>query len=270
MLDLKTKQVRLLDLKEGHDLYDPMKDIVFKTIFKVDKNRIILSTILKEFYNITIESFEELDTCYKMKCKNTKGESCDYIVRVNDKVITIECNKKYSLALFNRNVSHLRRTIIDNGFDIVQINFDNYDIEKRNKPYYKFSLSDENNDKLYENLINIYHINLSYFRELRYNNVNELDKFSKVCKLFTIQDEEELDTLCEGDEELMIIKGDIKSIREHEEKFGDYTKDQILSYEEGEENEKHEIAKKMLAKGMNIETISELTDLTKEEIDNLK
>ena len=77
------------------------------------------------------------------------------MVTVDGRTISLECNRNYNNSLFTRNISHLRRMIIQNDFEIVQINIDNYDIGGRDKLIYEYSLKekDRKGDEIYENLI---------------------------------------------------------------------------------------------------------------------
>ena len=64
-------------------------------------------------------------------------------------------------------------------FEVVQINYDNYDILKKNKLVYKFSIKEENFDSdLYRELIQIFHINLSYFAKILKEGYNSDKKLS--------------------------------------------------------------------------------------------
>ena len=65
------------------------------------------------------------------------------MVTVDGRTISLECNRNYNNSLFTRNISHLRRMIIQNDFEIVQINIDNYDIGGRDKLIYEYSLKEK-------------------------------------------------------------------------------------------------------------------------------
>ena len=86
----------------------------------------------------------------------------------------------------------------------------------------------------------------------------------------------DLDVVCKGDKMMEKYKEKIEKLNEDPEfiEVVSKEKDAELVYNslitEGAINEKYEIAKNMLNKGMDISVISECTGLSKEEIEELK
>ena len=152
-----------------YDYFNPMNDIIFKSILKGDKNHIIVKNIAKELLGLEMKEVLEKDNGFLAKGKDRKGEVCDYKVQIDGKTISIECNKKKSKELISRNKSHLRRMIIDDGFGPVQVNIDGYDIEGKNKLYYEYKVKGEDGEEFYEDLIKIIHINIFKTKDKLYN-----------------------------------------------------------------------------------------------------
>ena len=278
----------------GYDYMDPLSDTVFKSIFILDKNYTIIRILVKELLGIDFQSIKVRHPGFIAKGKNKKGEESDYYIEIDNKKITIECNRKYAYDLLDRNKSHLRRMIVDSDdFEVVQINYDNYDILKKNKPVYRFSIKEETYDSdLYKQLIQIFHINLSYFAKILkegYNKDRKFSLFEKMCLIFKTRTKQTLEEIVKGDEELNKLRKAIEDINNNEGAWKKYSKAEIeLAIEarearekglqegreegikegikEGEKNKQIEIAKNMLLKDMDISIISELTGLSKEEI----
>ena len=281
----------------GYDYMDPLSDVVFKSIFSKDKNHILIKILVKELLGIEFNSIKVKHPGFVAKGKNIRGEEADYYFEVDNKNITIECNKKFNVDLFERNISHLRRMIIDSDeFNIVQIHFDNYDIEGRKKKVYKYNLREESiNSNLYKDLISIYHINLSYFTNYvkeGYNDYKKLTLFEKMCLVFLTKKRSILEKIVSGDDELMNVKKAIEDINSNEGAWKKYTKAELTliaeveeasekarqearkeaiieGREEGRKEKQLEIARNMIEDGMNILTIKKYTNLSEEELKEL-
>ena len=87
-------------------------------------------------------------------------------------------------------------------------------------------------------ILEIHHINLVMINGNHYNDVKKLGSVEKVCKFLKSENINEME--------------------------------RIVGVEESSEQEKFEIAKKMLKKNTNIDFISEITGLTIDEISNIK
>ena len=103
---------------ENKEIYmNPMRDIVFKSILKLDEDHIIIKTLVKELLDIELTSFKVEYPGFIAKGKNNKGEVADYYCEVNGQKITIECNRIKTPYLLQRNLSHLRRMIVEYGWN---------------------------------------------------------------------------------------------------------------------------------------------------------
>ena len=253
-----------------YDYFNPMNDIIFKSILKGDKNHIIVKNIAKELLGLEMKEVLEKDNGFLAKGKDRKGEVCDYKVQIDGKTISIECNKKKSKELISRNKSHLRRMIIDDGFGPVQVNIDGYDIEGKNKLYYEYKVKGEDGEEFYEDLIKIIHINIFKIKDKVYNESRlKLNKLEKICVIFFVREREVLEKLLKGDEEFMELKEVQEQIANDEEIYDEYSKSELYAMAEREE-EKIEIAENLLERNVDIDIIAESTGLSKEEVKNLK
>lgn len=265
-----------------YDYFNPMNDIIFKSILKGDKNHIIVKNIAKELLGLEMKEVLEKDNGFLAKGKDRKGEVCDYKVQIDGKTISIECNKKKSKELISRNKSHLRRMIIDDEFGPVQVNIDGYDIEGKNKLYYEYKVKGEDGEEFYEDLIKIIHINIFKTKDKVYNESRlKLNKLEKICVIFFVREREVLEKLLKGDEEFMELKEVQEQIANDEEIYDEYSKSELYAMaereegkeegrEEGREEEKIEIAENLLERNVDIDIIAESTGLSKEKLKNLK
>ena len=282
----KNGKVVIEENGKKYDYFNPMNDIIFKSILKGDKNHIIVKNIAKELLGLEMKEVLEKDNGFLAKGKDKKGEVCDYKVEIDGKTISIECNKKKSKELIKRNKSHLRRMIIYDGFGPVQVNIDGYDIEGKNKLYYEYQLKGEDDEEFYKDLIKIIHINIFKIKDKVYNESKlKLNKLEKICAIFFVREREVLEKLLKGDEEFMELKEVQEQIANDEEIYDEYSKSELYAMaereegkeegikegrEEGREKEKLEIAENLLKRNVDIDIIVESTGLSKEEVENLK
>jgi len=249
-----------------------MVDIIFKSMFRKDEKRYLIKTLMKEFFYVEVKEVEERDSHFVAKGKNKRGEVCDYSIKVDRKLISIECNKGNDDRLQRRNYSHLKRTIAQANKEAVQIHFDNYDIGGKEKLVYSYSIRDEegNEEPLYHNLIKIFHINLVALRKKMYNkDIKEFTKFEKVLLLFLVRTKENLSLLVKEEGELEYMKEIIEEIASDEGIYDEYTNHELEIFgavAEAEEKEKEEIAKKMLKDNVSVELIAKYTSLSIDEI----
>lgn len=262
-----------MERQEETDSNSLLSDKIFKSILNMDKKHILITILVRELLNIEVKSFEVKHPGFIVKGKNKKGEETDYYCEVNGHTITIECNKNFSKILLERNISHLRRMIVDKGFGVTQINFDNYDIENKNKLIYKYNLTGD----FYSNLINIYHINLKHFTNVvkeGYNDIEKYSVFERMCMIFMAKNKEELDKITKDNVDLKEIANIIETIENDDgsEGYLNFTKHEIdlLAIKEQTEREiQLTIAKNMLDDDIDIKTISKCTGLSNEEIEAL-
>lgn len=170
---------------------------------------------------------------------------------------------------------------------ITLININLIDIYGKGELVHRASMKDDKyNIDIYKK-IEIYDISLSYFKKIDYTNIKE-GSLEKDLAFLVIEDDELFNKLYEGDSEVNMMKLNMDQFRKDfdlafycseeelqkqiEEEMTEKGREEGLKQglKEGEKNKSIAIAKKMLKENMSIELISNITDLSIEEIENLK
>ena len=249
-----------------YDYIDPLYDRAFKTIFKADTDRFLIKTLLKGLLGIDVVKVEEMDSEFKVYGLDEKQERCDYLVKVDGLSILMECNRVYSSKLKDRNLSHFRRLINDQGFGSVMLNFDNYDVEGSGRLYSRYTLRSDNDDKFYDGVMEIFHINLSKFNKMVYTKeeIDKLNEMEKALLIFKTRHRENLSMLTEGDANFMKFKQLYEDMTNDKKLIDEYTKEELEIMAFGEELAK-EIAEE-LAEELAEEKAKELAEEKAKEL----
>ena len=249
-----------------YDYIDPLYDRAFKTIFKADTDRFLIKTLLKGLLGIDVVKVEEMDSEFKVYGLDEKQERCDYLVKVDGLSILMECNRVYSSKLKDRNLSHFRRLINDQGFGSVMLNFDNYDVEGSGRLYSRYALRSDNDDKFYDGVMEIFHINLSKFNKMVYTKeeIDKLNEMEKALLIFKTRHRESLSMLTEGDANFMKFKQLYEDMTNDKKLIDEYTKEELEIMAFGEELAK-EIAEE-LAEELAEEKAKELAEEKAKEL----
>ena len=249
-----------------YDYIDPLYDRAFKTIFKADTDRFLIKTLLKGLLGIEVVKVEEMDSEFKVYGLDEKQERCDYLVKVDGLSILMECNRVYSSKLKDRNLSHFRRLINDQGFGSVMLNFDNYDVEGSGRLYSRYALRSDNDDKFYDGVMEIFHINLSKFNKMVYTKeeIDKLNEMEKALLIFKTRHRENLSMLTEGDANFMKFKQLYEDMTNDKKLIDEYTKEELEIMAFGEELAK-EIAEE-LAEELAEEKAKELAEEKAKEL----
>lgn len=271
-----------------------LTDCIFKSMFKeCCEFRELLNEIFKDYFELDLNSFDlTSEELMVINIKDTRNR-VDLCLRDKESntFLNIEANNFKRDYLDNRNLCYVAKVILQifkydknykKEFKLYQININNYlcevdeDIINTTKRMY-----DEKN-KVRDEKITIHEIYLGKYKEMDYNNISEKEKNLAMLNCTSIKKMEEL---AQGSK----IRGKIMekfkkklSAEEFAEILFDPEEDQEMilnserlegieeGIESGKKEEKLEIAKKMLAMGMSIENIAKVTDLSIEEIQNLK
>ena len=249
-----------------YDYIDPLYDRAFKTIFKADTDRFLIKILLKGLLGIDVVEVEEIDSEFKVYGLDEKQERCDYLVKVDGLSILMECNRVYSSKLKDRNLSHFRRLINDQGFGSVMLNFDNYDVEGSGRLYSRYALRSDNDDKFYDGVMEIFHINLSKFNKMVYTKeeIDKLNEMEKALLIFKTRHRESLSMLTEGDANFMKFKQLYEDMTNDKKLIDEYTKEELEIMAFGEELAK-EIAEE-LAEELAEEKAKELAEEKAKEL----
>jgi len=153
----------------------------------------------------------------------------------------------------------------------IQINF-TFNLPEDYPLLGKYKLIDVNTNKCFIDNLEIYEYNIDKIKELCYNEGNK--EFDFIAMLDS--NEEEMEKLCEGDKHMEKFKEEVENLNNDEEMVSFLTEEEDIRIlrntlmSEALIKRDHEIAKNMLLKDMDIDTISEITGLQKEEIEDLK
>ena len=262
-----------------------LSDTTFKYLYKNIDTRSWLQTIIKEVFLLDITDYQLTDNE-----SNTGNKVKDYrmdLKLVNGKnTIIIEMNKEYYEFIDSKNYQYLYReagSLYDTGEDYQNrktklISFNNY----RNKKIPSLKMGSyvfiDPKTKLRIEDIESYEIYLPNYKKVCYDS-SELevslslfsaDSFDKMRKLTNnprdIKIIEELERLAMDEEFKLHYNAEaVKRKTENSIKKESYRH----GLDDGSKQEKLEIAQAMLNKKMDIETISEITELSTKEIEKL-
>lgn len=280
-------------------------DYAFKYILS---NEVLLVSFLSSVLNINKEELTKIkilnSEIIKEKITDINGRR-DLLIEVDDDyLINIELNNTtYNNHIINKSMyylhSSLKNTIIINEKKryislykkYIQINLNTFSMyEELINPFQMFLLMDPINSLVMKGSnYEIHHIDIEKCLRMCYNDINkEVTPLIRWCAIFACTTKEELNKVIgedgfmeKSEEEKLREAWDlleahpwyIKEISEKEELLGiidEQKEDLETAYEEGKNERNYEIAKNMLNKNMDINTISEITNLTEEEILKLK
>ncbi|WP_338631782.1 Rpn family recombination-promoting nuclease/putative transposase [Clostridium baratii] len=281
-------------------LLNPQIGFVFKKIFGTEKNKPILIDFLNavikpvnpiqevEIKNNDIdkEFIEDKFSRLDIKATTNNKEHINIEIQVKNEYNMIQrtlyyWSKMYSEQIQNReNYDKLERTVCINI-----LNFKYLDNEKYHNAYRLKELS--TNEELTD-LEEIHFIELPKFDEIgNKNNIDDIDKIDALEKWLEFLKEPESNVERElevNDEVLKQAKTELYRLSMDSEERERYNMREKAIYDEisalenaekkgleqGEKNKSIEIAKKALSSGLDIKTVSAITGLSENEIENLK
>ena len=266
--------------------YTCKSDKAFKYLFLNEKNKNLLKELLEFILKEKIDEITLLPTERIDKTLKTRKKNVDVLVKIKDKIIGIELNSVDYIGLRPRNMAYLANiyseyTETSKEYNeeelILQINLTYGMINKDKKELREYYVQDNEGKKYVKNL-KIIEINMDYYMKIWHNKeTKEIEKYKYLIMLDL------------KDEDLKKLSKD-KVVEEYMNKLNSVNKDPIFKklmtdeedrkkYEntirknardEGVIQEKIEIAKEMLNKGLKLNIISEITGLSIEEIEKLK
>jgi len=264
--------------------YTAKHDAMFKAVFCNPKNKDLLKWLIEKCLNKEVEILEVKAPQIIKRNIYEKGKTLDVLVKVDNEIVNIELNASYYDSLHKRNAAYIFSKYTEEvkvGEDYtkmknyIQINF-TFNLPEDYPLLGKYKLIDVNTNKCFIDNLEIYEYNIDKIKELCYNEGNK--EFDFIAMLDS--NEEEMEKLCEGDKHMEKFKEEVENLNNDEEMVSFLTEEEDVrilrntlmseSFMKGEAKSKQEIAKKMLLKDMDIDTISEITGLQKEEIEDLK
>ena len=287
-------------LKNGKVL-PGISDVVFKKIMMNHKDYLglILENIMPVSKEDIIEKGEFLNIEIPPSHLSLKDGRMDLLLKVGKYYINLEANTNIKDALIIRNEAHFAGLIFNEYARrdkktleeiLYQVSFNK---KKRLSPELIVRLQywDKELNVGDENILKV-EINLEFVNQ-KYYNKEKMTTFEKALMLLVIEDEKELQEFVKGDSILENVGNDIISYSRAKEIVTAYENQMIeenyrnnlareeglekgreegieLGIEQGSKEKQLEIAKSMLKKNMDINLISELTELSIEEINNIK
>ena len=279
--------------------YKGRSDIVFKSIFLKESNRDMLERLIEEAINKKVKVLEVKASELPKGSVYERGKVLDVLVDSDDGEINIEVNSYSNKYLHRRNASYIfsryssavsRAGSFKDMKNYIQINLtykENNDNLKMKSIYKLLEVSDY--EEYIDNLT-IYEFNLSKIKEAWYNG----DRSHNIMALLDA-DDCELDTMSDGDEIMDRFKDEVKNINKGlgDVQFMDPDKDAEMIFntildsekeiaqkegrekglkegrEEGIKHTQINNAIKMKKLNIDINTISEITNLSIDEIEKL-
>ena len=208
-----------------------------------------------------------------------KSKTVDILLEVDDSIVNIEINTKFSKLEKERNLKYLF-TVLSNikkikdsyitSKKVIQVNL-NFPNKKTSGNIIELK---KNDNKIYSEKIKIINYNIEYYKELCYNQVNkhELTYLLGILDM----DSDELDNIVKERRDLKLLADMIKDINDEKRLFEfmdplEEKKKWERTYEElgekrGEKKGILKTAKNMLKDSLPVEQISKYTGLTKKQI----
>ena len=257
-------------------------DIIFKAFFGKKGNEEFLIDFLEALLKIKITKIEiQEDVNLEQLSVNEKGGRLDIQAILNDGVIAniemqvINNHNMEDITIFDALKIMSRETPKGEDYRSIKINILGYNMFKKYDEYIHKTATvlDEHREEIVIDNIEWWFIELPKFRKTHKNIDNKIEQWL----LFLDDEEKELvkmaeeknQTVQKAREEMNYLTGDaaVRRLAELREIWElDYNSD--INY--AREEERKEIAKKLLKIQMPIKQISEITNLTEEEIETLK
>ena len=273
--------------------YNGLNDIVFKNTLCVEEHKDLLKWLLESCLDIKIDNLILKDKELSKKTKYSKGRVVDLLIESDNKMFNVEINNRPHDYNNDRNLGYLANLYgksIDKSNDYKKINSciqlnitsGKKDIELKSK-YLLVDTLNESKNIWTDNFI-IYEINVDLLKKLYYNkDIKSINKYKPVIMLTL--NKEELEEFSLGDERIMEYKDKVNELNsdddfvtfisreEDQEKTENALRTIILEKNEELKTQKTKLniehARKMKEKNIDLNTISEITGLTIEEIEKL-
>ena len=265
-------------------LLTPQNDFIFKKIFAKEENKDMLKELLEEVLEMEINELKTVQEAQMDKTlEKNKGSRIDIQSEVNDNiVINIEMQIKDENNIISRSVfsvSGLLHNNLNKGQDYADAKISivicilSFNIFKDGDYIVSASLRRDDTHKQITDKIKAYYIQLPKFIKQK---DKKRKKLAQWLYFISQEDKEELE---------MAVKENVK-IAEAQKQYEELMKDEGIQYQifmrektavdiklardAYHKKETKKIAKKLLAKKMSVEEISDITNLSKEEIEKLK
>jgi len=279
-----------IDPVTNEKFYKAGTDMLFKSVFSDEKNRDLLENIIEVTVGKKIKIIKPplMQEIIKTNI-SSKKKTLDVLVEDEEGVYyNIEINMSSYLELPRRNASFIfskyaedikEHETYDKMHTFIQINLTS-GLSKDYPEVCKYQLIDKESERKYIDNLTIYEYNLDKLEKICYNEGKK--KYKILAAL--ICGKKELHKICKGDKLLEKLESEVIRMNSNKKFVGLMSQEEEAEklqntlingarkegIAEGTRQNKIEIAKNMLNKNMDIEIISEVTGLTKKEIETLK
>ena len=270
-----------------NNYYKIRNDIMFKTIFQAEENRPLLKRLIEEVIHEEVEIENVLMSELNNDRISIRRKVLDVIVKANGKKINIEINSNNRRYFRRRNAAYVFKLYSDsirkgssyNMMDeIIQINLSVEYEETGHFPLIgEYTIHDTKINRDYIDNFKIYEINITEMAKLCYNGEKEMCLLGMLDmnydEIVSIEGDEYMDKL--KDEAIKLNNDDemieLMSAEEEEEMTLNTYKAMGIEegMEKGIEENKLDMVKKMLKENIDTSTISKVSGLSKERIEEI-
>ena len=278
------------------------RDFMFTDIFNQQRNVNKLERFISVYFNIDYDKVHNNLKLIPRKLSKDKlkeaRKEVDLLLKLDNLLlkINIEINSSPTKSRLNRNTIYLCKISSsnynsgDNSYSNIwssrQINFDDK-IYKGNKFINEYIFKEKDTNEVLTDIIQIDIINISMIEKLKYDDLDSREKMAyNFCKLMKTTDEDEFKEVGElimDKEESIDLLNQVKDKSNDDEYVtleSDYTSEELYWNTQVDDARKEgiskginqrniEIAKNMLNKSIDVETISEITNLSVEQVKEL-
>ena len=271
-----------MEKKNKKKYYTGKYDRVFKTIMCDKDNKHMMKEFLTRLLDKNIEEVKFLRNELPVNNIDEKEKTIDVLVKIDDEYIHIELNSQYKNYLHTRNFIYfstvlIKKTRRGEKYDVTSkyIHIDlTYGIKGEKEDYNKYYLM-ANDGKKYIKNMEIIEYNMDKIKEYWYTKKEEMIEKYKHLMMLDL-DSDELKKISKGDKFMEEYERKINKLNEDEtfQSAMTWEEDQrlilntekSLSKEEGIEQTKKEVVLNMLKKNIDIDTISDVTGLSNNDI----
>lgn len=261
-------------------------DVIFTEIFNNPNNMDILENLLENYFDLPLYTFHNnillKHRNLSIASKDESRKQVDILVEIENKSINIELNNNSKKKYFKRNrvyASKIHSTKLKKGDtdyenigDTIQINL-NTKFHNKKKVIEKWYITnEETNEKVYDLEIDMV--------DLTKGKLYNKSRFDKWCSLLLAENMDEFYKSLELVDMKQSLKEklakEFKELQEDQEciaLYSDYTQTELehnTELHESIEEERNNVAIKMLKKGYPISEINDITSLSVEEIEKLQ
>ena len=278
----------MIKLNKKLDILPITNDYIFKKIFTKEGNESILKDLLIAILDIQIEKIKvQAEVSLEKAIKENKLGRLDIVAELNDKaIINIEMQVVNQKNIIDRSLYywsglHYSNLLQGNKYEkakrTISINIVKFEIFEEG-PYHEVAVLKRNfNNKILTEKMEMHFIQIPKFIKEKARMNTKLDEWmyfiSQIDEEGVKEVMEKNEAIKKANEEYKYLIGDeaerrIAFLREKaiKDEISNIEGAREEGLEEGKKKKQIEIAKKLLKRGMKIEEISEITELTKEEL----